>query len=79
MFDIILKYKAEKEGKTYIGIDRFFSSSKTCNVCLNTVIGANGRSSLPLDVRSWPLEHCQTTYNCDINTATAVNISPSTK
>ncbi|HBK21032.1 MAG TPA: transposase, partial [Planktothrix sp. UBA10369] len=42
-------------------VDRFFPSSKTCNVCLNQV------GSLPLDVRSWPIEHCQTTHDRDIN------------
>ncbi|VXD25898.1 transposase [Planktothrix serta PCC 8927] len=61
MFGTMLKYKAEKEGKTYIEIDRFFPSSKTCNVCLNQV------GSLPLDVRSWPCEHCQTLHDRDIN------------
>ncbi|MGL5134517.1 MAG: RNA-guided endonuclease InsQ/TnpB family protein, partial [Planktothrix sp.] len=63
MFGTMLKYKAEKEGKTYIEIDRFFPSSKTCHVCLNKV------GSLPLDIRSWTCEHCQTTHDRDINAA----------
>jgi putative transposase len=57
----MLKYKAEKEGKTYREVDRFFPSSKTCNICLNQV------GSLPLDVRSWTCEYCQTTHDRDIN------------
>ncbi|MCG5057887.1 MAG: transposase [Limnoraphis sp. WC205] len=61
MFCTMLKYKAEKDGKTYLEIDRFFPSSKTCNVCLNQV------GSLPLDIRSWTCEHCQTTHDRDIN------------
>jgi putative transposase len=61
MFGTMLKYKAEKEGKTYIEINRFFPSSKTCNVCLNKV------GNLLLDVRSWTCEHCQTTHDRDIN------------
>ncbi|VXD15435.1 transposase (fragment) [Planktothrix serta PCC 8927] len=61
MFCTMLKYKAEKEGKTYLEVDRFFPSSKTCNVCLNQV------GSLPLDVRSWTCEHCQTLHDRDIN------------
>ncbi|WP_083620874.1 RNA-guided endonuclease InsQ/TnpB family protein [Planktothrix serta] len=61
MFCTMLKYKAEKEGKTYLEVDRFFPSSKTCNVCLNQV------GSLPLDIRSWTCEHCQTTHDRDIN------------
>ncbi|MDJ0600558.1 MAG: RNA-guided endonuclease TnpB family protein [Crocosphaera sp.] len=61
MFCTMLKYKAENEGKTYIEVDRFFPSSKTCNICLNQV------GSLPLDVRTWTCEHCQTTHDRDIN------------
>ncbi|MBD2483206.1 RNA-guided endonuclease TnpB family protein [Planktothrix sp. FACHB-1365] len=61
MFCTMLKYKAEKEGKTYIEVNRFFPSSKTCNVCLNQV------GSLPLDIRVWTCEHCQTTHDRDIN------------
>ena len=63
MFCTMLKYKAECEGKTYIEVDRFFPSSKTCNVCLNQV------ASLPLDVRTWTCEHCKTTHDRDINAA----------
>jgi putative transposase len=63
MFCTMLKYKSESEGKTYIEVDRFFPSSKTCNVCLNQV------GSLPLDVRTWTCEHCQTKHDRDINAA----------
>ncbi len=61
MFCTMLKYKAENEGKTYIEVDRFFPSSKTCHVCLNQV------DNLPLDIRTWTCEHCQTTHDRDIN------------
>jgi len=61
MFCTMLKYKSEIEGKTYIEVDRFFPSSKTCHVCLNQV------DSLPLDIRTWTCEHCQTTHDRDIN------------
>jgi putative transposase len=63
MFCTMLKYKAENKGKTYIEIDRFFPSSKTCNVCLNQV------SSLPLDIRDWTCPHCGTHHDRDINAA----------
>jgi putative transposase len=63
MFCTMLKYKAEAEGKVYQEVDRFFPSSKTCHVCLNQV------GSLPLDVRRWTCEHCQTTHDRDINAA----------
>ncbi len=61
MFCTMLKYKSENDGKTYIEVGRFFPSSKTCNVCLNQV------GSLPLDIRSWTCEHCQTNHDRDIN------------
>ncbi len=63
MFMTMLKYKAENKGKTYVEVDRFFPSSKTCHVCLNQV------SSLPLDVRQWTCKSCNTTHDRDINAA----------
>ncbi|WP_243406915.1 transposase [Cuspidothrix issatschenkoi] len=59
----VLKYKAENEGKIYQEVDRFFPSSKTCHVCLNQV------GSLPLDIRFWTCEKCQTKHDRDINAA----------
>ena len=58
-----LKYKSEKEGKTYLEIGRFFPSSKTCHVCLNQI------GNLPLEVRSWTCLFCQTKHDRDINAA----------
>ena len=62
-FLTMLNYKAEQEGKVYVEVDRFFPSSKTCNVCLNQV------DSLPLDVRSWTCSNCGTEHDRDINAA----------
>ena len=62
-FLTMVKYKAENEGKVYLEIDRFFPSSKTCNHCLNVV------DSLPLDVRQWTCNQCQTTHDRDVNAA----------
>ncbi|WP_251960270.1 RNA-guided endonuclease InsQ/TnpB family protein [Nostoc commune] len=61
MFCTMLKYKAEGEGKIYQEVDRFFPSSKTCHVCLNQV------GSLPLDIRFWTCEKCQTKHDRDVN------------
>lgn len=63
MFTTMLKYKAEWEGKVYQEIDRFFPSSKACNVCLNQI------GCLPLDVRSWQCQNCGTSHDRDINAA----------
>ena len=62
-FYTMLKDKAEQEGKVYVEVDRFFPSSKTCNVCLNQV------DSLTLDVRSWTCSKCATKHDRDINAA----------
>jgi putative transposase len=58
-----LKYKAERDGKTYLEIGRFFPSSKTCHVCLNQI------GSLSLDVRSWECCNCKTKHDRDVNAA----------
>ena len=62
-FLTMLKYKSEEEGKVYVEVDRFFPSSKTCNVCLNRV------DSLPLDIRFWRCDKCGTNHDRDINAA----------
>ena len=62
-FCTMLKYKSEWSGKTYLEVDRFFASSKTCNVCLNKV------DSLVLDVRNWTCSKCHSTHDRDINAA----------
>ena len=59
-FLTMLKYKAEWEGKTYIEVDRFFPSSKTCNHCLHQV------KEMPLDVRIWQCPSCKTIHDRDI-------------
>jgi putative transposase len=63
MFCTMVKYKAQSEGKTYVEIDRFFPSSKTCQVCLNRV------DNLTLDVRAWTCKHCGTHHDRDVNAA----------
>jgi putative transposase len=63
MFCTMLKYKSEMEGKVYVEVDRFFPSSKTCNVCLNRV------DNLPLDVRNWTCNNCNSQHDRDINAA----------
>ena len=63
MFGTMLKYKAEKLGKIYIEIERFFPSSKTCNNCLHKV------SEMPLNVRHWHCPKCHSRNDRDINAA----------
>jgi putative transposase len=62
-FGTMLKYKAERDGKTYIEVDRFFPSSKTCNNCLHKV------SEMPLGVRHWDCPKCKSRNDRDVNAA----------
>ena len=59
----MLKYKAEWTGKTYIEIDRFFPSSKTCSHCYQKV------KELPLNIRTWNCPSSNTSHDRDINAA----------
>jgi putative transposase len=58
-----LTYKAQKDGKTYLQIGRFFPLSKICHVGLNQV------GSLPLKVRSWTCSKFQEKHDRDVNAA----------
>jgi putative transposase len=58
-----LEYKALWYGRTLIGIDRWYPSSKRCNACGYTM------ASLPLNIRSWDCPECKTKHDRDINAA----------
>jgi len=58
-----LKYKAQKDGKTYLEIGRFFPLSKICHVDLNQV------GSLPLNVGSWTCSKFHGKHDRDVNPA----------
>jgi putative transposase len=72
-----LKYKAERDGKIYLEIGRFFPSSKTCHVCLNQIGslpsqlsgGIRTQKRGALDVRSWTCSYCGTKHDRDVNAA----------
>ncbi len=63
MFQTMLKYKAEQEGKIYLEIGRFFPSSHLCNVTLLPL------EKMDLSVRSFFCLHCNTHHDRDINAA----------
>ena len=58
-----LEYKARLRGKTFVQVDRWFASSKTCNDC-----GAK-EDAMPLNIRSWRCKSCGVTHDRDINAA----------
>ena len=56
-----LEYKCDWYGKKVVKVDRFFASTKTCNVCGNKFdVGTK---------RSWVCPHCGTKHDRDINAA----------
>lgn len=63
MFQTMLKYKAQRDGKVYLEVDRFFPSSKTCNHCLHKV------PEMPLEIREWVCPQCGTKNDRDVNAA----------
>ena len=63
MFQTMLKYKAEQDGKIYLEIGRFFPSSHLCNVTLSPI------SKLDLSVRSFLCPHCNVWHDRDVNAA----------
>ncbi|KAB8320368.1 IS200/IS605 family element transposase accessory protein TnpB [Tolypothrix campylonemoides VB511288] len=63
MFQTMLKYKAEQEGKIYLEIGRFFPSSHLCNTTLLPL------AKMDLSVRSFLCPHCSAYHDRDINAA----------
>lgn len=58
-----LTYKAAWYGRSLIGIDRWYPSSKRCSDCGHTV------ATMPLKERSWICPECETPHDRDINAA----------
>ena len=60
-FVSILKYKLEWNNRDFVQIDRFFPSSKKCNVC------GDINHNLTLKDRTWKCPSCGTLHDRDIN------------
>ncbi len=58
-----LEYKSIWYGRTFIQIDRWFPSSKTCSNCQFIV------DNLTLSIRKWTCEKCGIKHDRDINAA----------
>ncbi len=57
----MLEYKAKWYGRQIIKADRFYASSKTCNVC------GYKNNQLTLSVRKWQCPVCETEHDRDEN------------
>ncbi|OUC12196.1 MAG: transposase [Alkalinema sp. CACIAM 70d] len=62
MFQTMLKYKAEQDGKIYLEIGRFFPSSHLCHATLPI-------PKMDLSVRSFLCPHCNVHHDRDVNAA----------
>lgn len=58
-----IEYKAAQSGVEVVIADRWFPSSKTCNLC------GTRTKSLPLHIREWDCEHCGAHHDRDLNAA----------
>lgn len=58
-----LEYKSLWYGRTLVGIDRWFPSSKRCSDCGYTAV------KMPLGVREWVCPECGSVHDRDINAA----------
>jgi putative transposase len=58
-----LKYKAERAGKGYVEVNRFFPSTKACSGCGHVL------KSLPLTLRTWTCPQCGALHDRDVNAA----------
>jgi putative transposase len=66
-FKSMLEYKAERQHKKVISIDRWLPSSKTCSCCGHKL------EKLSLNIRSWQCPICNTINDRDINAS--INIA----
>jgi len=58
-----LEYKAQWYGRTLIGIDRWYPSSRRCSDCGHTV------ARMSLKVRAWTCPQCGSIHDRDVNAA----------
>lgn len=63
MFTNFAKYKAERAGKGFIKTNRFYPSTKMCNVC------GCLHEGMKLSVRYWTCRHCGSVHDRDENAA----------
>ena len=59
----MIKYKAEWYGKTFIQVNRYYPSTKTCNTC------GYKNKNITLKTRQWTCPICKTKHHRDINAA----------
>ena len=63
MFRTFVQYKAERNGKHFIKIDKWFASTKTCCNC------GHKNNDITLETREWLCPECNVLHNRDHNAA----------
>ena len=63
MFRVFVQYKADRAGKHFIKIDRWFASTKTCCNC------GYKNDDITLKIREWICPDCNTHHHRDHNAA----------
>ncbi len=62
----MIEYKSVWYGRTFVKVDRFYASSKTCSCCGAKV------ETMDLSIRKWTCSSCNTTHDRDLNAATNI-------
>lgn len=62
-FKTMLDYKSQWAGRTFVQVDRFFPSSKTCHSCGSVL------ERLPINIREWSCPECGAFHDRDVNAA----------
>jgi putative transposase len=68
-FRMQLFYKCQWYGRTFVQVDRFFPSSKTCSTCGRVL------DHLDLGTRAWTCPECGTRHDRDINAAINIDLA----
>ena len=63
MFRDFVQYKAERSGKHFVKINKWFASTKTCSHC------GYKNNDITLETRKWLCPNCNTLHNRDHNAA----------
>lgn len=68
-FRKMLEYKATRDGRQLVAVNRWYPSSKTCSACGHLL------ASLSLSTRAWTCPTCGTRHDRDLNAAKNIDIA----
>ena len=68
-FRTLLAYKAHRDGRALVVVDRWYPSSKTCSACGHLL------GKLSLSTRAWTCPGCGTRHDRDVNAAQNIKVA----